>query len=108
MSADAAASILDQHGFTPKRFQAVQNRPMASSETDLYGEDDDSRPTHWSETAPPEDPRWDALRRARAENPLMRASMEAAGTLAPADAESAGWRDEVPEHHEPEDREGAA
>lgn len=29
---------------------------------------------HWSETAPPDDPRWEQLRRARDANPIIRAS----------------------------------
>lgn len=34
-------------------------------------EKEQPRKPHWSETAAPDDPKWAALRRARAENPLM-------------------------------------
>ena len=41
------------------------------------GQQDDQRRPHWSETAAPDDPRWEGLRKARAENPLMHTSYRA-------------------------------
>jgi hypothetical protein len=65
-----ANRIMQLAGFTPKRFEAVCSRPLASSEAELYDERSNHRP-HWTETVAPDSPEMEQLRRARAANPLM-------------------------------------
>ena len=62
--------LLNAAGFTPKRMQAVQSRPMARTDDELYADKKTDRP-HWTETVAPDSPELEQLRRARAANPLM-------------------------------------
>lgn len=68
--------IMDRAGFTPKRLDAVRRKRMARDEAELYAADNAERPAHWTETAAPDDPRWEALEKARADNPLIREARE--------------------------------
>lgn len=70
VSGDKAEEICADLGFTPKRFGRVQKQPLAQSVSELRDVKQEARP-HWSDTAKPDDPRWDELRRARSQNELM-------------------------------------
>lgn len=59
-----AERLLSRLGFTKARTDFVRNHPMAQNLDEA--EVRQSRTPHWSETAAPDDPRWDALRRSRA------------------------------------------
>lgn len=73
---DAAAEILARAGFDKRRTEAVQSKRMARDEAELYAEDNAERPAHWTETAAPDDPRHEELRKARAENKLIQESRD--------------------------------
>lgn len=76
-SKQAAQSILDAARFTPKRFQAMRDAPMASTFEEAEAMGDTRRASaHWSETASPDSPQMEALRKSRAANPLVQASLE--------------------------------
>lgn len=77
-SADMSARLMAQAGFTPKRLDAVRRAPMALtfSEADAIA-DTPSKP-HWTETVAKDSPDMERLRKARAENPMIRAAMDAA------------------------------
>lgn len=64
-SAEAAQEVLERAGFTPKRMAAVAQNPMARTleEAEARAE---VKARHWSETASPDDPRFEQLRKARA------------------------------------------
>lgn len=70
-SAEAAARIMQEAGFTPKRMDDLAKAPMAST----FAEAEQVRATppdpHWSETAAPDSAAWETLRAARAANPLI-------------------------------------
>ena len=69
VSPQAAADIMARAGFTPRRIEAVRANPMAGS---LDGAVEAAKPgAHWSETAPPDDPRWEVLRRSREASRMM-------------------------------------
>ena len=68
VSADTAAAILDRAGFTPRRMEAVRAAPMARSLDEAAERFAPAK--HWSETAAPDDPRWDVLRVSRAASGL--------------------------------------
>ena len=72
-TAEEAARIMAQAGFTPGRIAAVRSAPMATtfSEAEDRGTTDRAS-RHWTETADPDGAQWAALRAARANNPLMR------------------------------------
>lgn len=70
MDPKRADAIMESAGFTPKRMQAVQARPMARTDAELYAEKRDERP-HWTELVAPDSPEMEQLRRARSANPLM-------------------------------------
>lgn len=60
----AANDILQNLGFTADRSRALERDPLAGSNEALERA---MAPTkHWSETAPPDDPRWEILRKSRA------------------------------------------
>lgn len=64
VSPDAANAILAAAGFTPRRMEAVRQSPMALSlETAHQRAEVASR--HWSDDAPPDDPMWRELLKAR-------------------------------------------
>jgi len=67
----AGLHALQSVGFTPKRFEAVRRKPMASSEAELYAQSDLEKQPHWADVAAPDGPEMQALRKARAENTLM-------------------------------------
>lgn len=67
---DEASEILRRAGFTPQRIAAVQSEPMATSFAEAEQRSVQREP-HWTERAAPDDPRMEALRAARASNPLM-------------------------------------
>lgn len=48
-SPEEAKAILDRAGFTTRRFQAVQERPMATTREELLAEKDRQKVPHWSE-----------------------------------------------------------
>lgn len=56
-----AAEIMAEFGFSP----TADERQLS---------DTDDRQRHWSETSAPDDTRWAGLKKARAQNPLMRAA----------------------------------
>jgi len=62
-----AAKIMGENGFTDARAKALRRFPMARSQAEadaLYEEWNKPKP-HWSETAAPDDPRWEMLRKSR-------------------------------------------
>jgi hypothetical protein len=77
---EEAERIVQGLGFTKARWDAVKARPMARSEAELMAEVKADKP-HWSEVLPPDAPEFEVLRRARLQNPLMRAAMEAAKSM---------------------------
>ena len=58
-------------GFTDKRFDAVKRKRMARSEAELYEGGINERVPHWSEGVAADSPQMEALRKARAANPIM-------------------------------------
>lgn len=66
----AAQKICEEAGFTPKRFGQIAKMPMSLSFKDAEVEQKKAKP-HWSDSASEDDPRWDQLRKARAQNSLM-------------------------------------
>lgn len=62
-------------GFTPKRFDMVRRKRMATTEAELYQHDMQDRVPHWTETVAADDPKMEALRAARAANPIMAEAM---------------------------------
>tara|TARA_R110002051_G_scaffold325869_1_gene432650 strand:+ start:5660 stop:6208 length:549 start_codon:yes stop_codon:yes gene_type:complete len=75
-SKDEASAIMAASGFTPKQFDAVKKRPLAGSMAQL--DDYDSAPTeaHWTTRVADDSQQMIALRKARSENKMMRASIE--------------------------------
>ena len=67
----AGMLAMERAGFTPKRLDMVRRKRMARSEAELYAQDAVDRQPHWSETVAPDSPEMQALRKARADNPLM-------------------------------------
>lgn len=69
-SPKAAAHILRDHGFTPDRLAAVasgQFNRAARSLSDLDAPASGAaKAAHWSDTAAPDDPRWETLKASRA------------------------------------------
>lgn len=70
---ESARAIMDAAGFTAKRMGAVAKAPTARSMDEAEARVERSRAPHWTETAPPDDPKWAELERARAANPLIAA-----------------------------------
>lgn len=62
---EAAAQIMESVGFTAKRMAAVKSAPMARTMDEAEERHATARVAHWSETAAPDDPRWEMLRRSR-------------------------------------------
>lgn len=75
-SKDEASAIMAASGFTPKQFVAVKKCPLAGSMAQL--DDYDSAPidAHWTTLVADDSQQMIALRKARSENPMMRASIE--------------------------------
>lgn len=71
VSPEAAKAILEQAGFTPKRFGAVSQSRMASTQEQLDAADNPEAQKHWTETADPDGWEMQALRKAREGNKLM-------------------------------------
>lgn len=79
-SPEQAKEILERAGFTPSRISAVQRAPMATTFDDAEElANRGSKLPHWSETADPDGPEMQALRKGRDENPLIQAARKAAG-----------------------------
>lgn len=74
-TAEMAERMMQAAGFTPRRMEAVQRRPMATSEAELYANARQDRELHWTEKLAPDHPEMVALRAARLKNPAMRAAM---------------------------------
>ena len=75
-----AKEMLERAGFTPNRISAVQRAPMATTFDDAEElANGGSKLPHWSETADPDGPEMQALRKGRDENPLIQAARKAAG-----------------------------
>lgn len=72
---EMAERIMQTKGFTPKRINDIRSRPMANTwaEVDAVS-DPQAAPLHWSVGKADDSPEMAALRRARAENPLMNAA----------------------------------
>lgn len=70
---EAAARIMAEAGMTEGRLAAVKRFPMARSADEAKAKlvDWEAPAAHWSETAEPDDPRWEILRKARAANSLL-------------------------------------
>lgn len=64
---EAAARIMDEAGMTPERLTALKRFPMAGSVAEAQAKSAawDKPTPHWSETATPDDPRWEMLRKSR-------------------------------------------
>lgn len=76
---EAAERIMQGCGFTVKRFNDIQKRPMANTWADVDAASDPSAaPAHWSVGKAHDSPEMVALRAARAANPLMAHSMAVA------------------------------
>jgi hypothetical protein len=71
ISKERAAQLMMEAGFTPQRMHAVQLAPMATTFQDAIEHVDAPPVRHWSETAPPDDPRMVTLRAARQANALI-------------------------------------
>jgi hypothetical protein len=65
---ETAERLLQRCGFV-RRSGRVMSRTLAA---DLDAEADKPKPAHWSETAAPDDPRWEILRKSRAANALVK------------------------------------
>ena len=77
-SADQAASLLELAGFTPKRMEAIQRYPMATSFAEAERDAQDSA-RHWTEREPADSAAMAQLRAGRDENALIRDARRAAG-----------------------------
>lgn len=64
VSPEAAAAMLAAAGFTPRRMEAVRQSPMALS-LETAHQRAEVAGKHWSDDAPPDDPRWRELLKAR-------------------------------------------
>lgn len=73
-SPEAATEIMMRAGFTPERMQALGKAPMATSFQEAVDHEESKRQPHWTETCAPDDPRLEALKRERDENPLIQAA----------------------------------
>ena len=62
---EAAAEIMESAGFNAKRLNAVRSAPMARTMGEAEQRMEAARVPHWSETAAPDDPRWEILRKSR-------------------------------------------
>ncbi|MES2781732.1 MAG: hypothetical protein V4657_02955, partial [Pseudomonadota bacterium] len=69
VTAEAAAEIMARAGFTPQRIAAVKSAPMALTFAEAETKAATPPRPHWSQTAAPDDPAWEQLRRSRAANP---------------------------------------
>jgi len=78
ISPEVAAEIMAKAGFTPQRILTIQRAPMAATFAEAEERMAVPDRAHWSETAKPDDPAWEQLRRARAENTLIQQSIAAA------------------------------
>ena len=74
-----AERALQRAGFTAKKFDMVGRKRMATTEAELYQHDMQDRVPHWTEKVGADDPKMEALRRARAENPIMAEAMRVSG-----------------------------
>lgn len=75
-SPEAAARILAENGFTAARLDRVMRgetvrAPQSIDDLDRHSGAADPN-AHWSDTAGPDDPRWDDLRRAREASPVSK------------------------------------
>lgn len=78
---ERVTEILAEYGFTPARLAAVASGAFnraARTLDDVDTPPDASATAHWSDTAPPNDPRWDELRRARQASPVTQSGKESA------------------------------
>jgi len=71
VDAETAARTLQQHGFTPKRMEAIRKAPMASTFAEALARSEEPPRPHWTETADPDGPAMRALRAARDTNPIV-------------------------------------
>jgi len=71
ISPEEARRILQEHGFTPKRFAAVQTHRMAQTETELLAREAEAPLTRWTGTADPEGPEMAASHTARSNDHQM-------------------------------------
>ena len=71
---DRANYLLERMGFTAKNAAALKLFPMAKSVADVENKitEWETRKPHWSETAPPDDPRWEVLRKSRIAAGMMK------------------------------------
>jgi hypothetical protein len=70
-----AIEVMLKNGFNDKRMDAVKRKRMARSEAELYECGINARVPHWSEGVAADGPEMEALRKARAANPVMAAAM---------------------------------
>jgi len=77
---EMAERIMQTNGFTVKRFNDIKKRPMAKTwaEVDAVS-DPQAAPPHWSAGKADDSPEMVALRKARAENPLMNVACNVGG-----------------------------
>lgn len=80
---EKAQKILDDVGLTMKRLNLMRRFPMANSFEEaeaLDTPDPESRQgKHWSDGLPPDDPQWEALRKARAASYLIKTPLNGGG-----------------------------
>ncbi|MEI4262747.1 hypothetical protein [Roseovarius sp. D0-M9] len=79
LTPEEADAICARAGYTPKHFEAVKSARMVRDRADLERvAEERARTPHWTETVDPDSPEMEALRKARDENPLVKAARAAA------------------------------
>jgi hypothetical protein len=77
---EMAERIMQANGFTVKRLNDIKKRPMAKTWAEVdAASDPQAAPPHWSAGKADQCPEMVALRKARAENPLMNATCKVGG-----------------------------
>ena len=78
LSHEEADAICARAGYTPKHLEAVSRARMTRDRADLERvAEEQAKQPHWTETVAPDSPQMDALRKSRAENPLVKAARAA-------------------------------
>jgi len=73
---EVAEQTIRAAGFTKERSEQFKRAPLALTFAEAEAKAKEPDRPHWSESAPPEDPRWEQLRRARAQNTLIQQSIK--------------------------------
>lgn len=73
---ETATEIMESVGFTVRRMEAVKAAPMARTMDEAEHRATSARVPHWSETATPDDPRWEILRKSRIASGMIQDAAE--------------------------------